>query len=41
MAIVTLVDAKGHAVVGMGRDCNSSTAALKAIVSASNRLSMV
>lgn len=38
MAIVTLEDGKGVPVVGMGRDRNSGTAALKAIVSACNRL---
>jgi 2-isopropylmalate synthase len=38
MAIVTLDDEKGRPVVGMGRDRNSSTAALKAIVSACNRV---
>lgn len=38
MAIVTLEDEKGVPVVGMGRDRNSGTAALKAIVSACNRL---
>ncbi len=39
MAIITLEDEKGVPVVGMGRDRNSGTAALKAIVSACNRLS--
>ncbi|HEX6591152.1 MAG TPA: 2-isopropylmalate synthase [Moraxellaceae bacterium] len=38
MAIVTLEDNKGRPVVGMGRDRNSGTAALKAIVSACNRI---
>lgn len=38
MAIVTLEDEKGIPVIGMGRDRNSGTAALKAIVSACNRM---
>ncbi|MDQ8038435.1 MAG: 2-isopropylmalate synthase [Pedobacter sp.] len=38
MAIVTLEDEKGVPVIGMGRDRNSGTAALKAIVSACNRI---
>ncbi len=40
MAIVTLEDEKGAPVIGMGRDRNSGTAALKAIVSACNRISL-
>lgn len=38
MAIVTLEDEKGLPVIGMGRDRNSVSAALKAILSACNRL---
>ena len=40
MAIVTLDDEKGVPVIGMGRDRNSGTAALKAIVSACNRIQL-
>ena len=39
MALVTLEDnASGALVMGMGRDRNSGTAALRAIVSACNRM---
>lgn len=42
MALVVLEDeASGALVMGMGRDCNSGTAALRAIVSACNRVADV